>query len=124
MNLVDLHRNLSTVRKMCIKYSFSVKPTPGIYGGYSIQFKWHDRWQFVSDTFMKVMMYHAMHYKAEQMRKILKIDYQIRVIDFENVLVFESERKAKKAMHNLLLWLHRKHGNYLDRLFSRIEIPF
>lgn len=115
MNLVILHRKLSTARELCKKYCFSVEAFPSNQSKqYCIQYMSGHSRAFLDVDFVSFVMRKALHYKTDQQRIVFKEDYQTIYYELSNVIVFNSEVEAKRALNNFMYYIYRRHGSLSD----------
>ncbi|WP_133174925.1 hypothetical protein [Heyndrickxia sporothermodurans] len=116
MNLVEKHRKLSTVKELCDKFAFTVEPFPGKQGSYCIQYMYDKRYDqrraYLDKEFVSYVMRKALQTKTDhQDRLVFKVSYDTIYYDLNQVVVFDSYEKAKKALFNFMYFIHRRHGS-------------
>lgn len=116
MNLVNKYRKISTAKELQNKFSFSVEPFPERNDIYCIKYardRVGDSERFYLDTdFVAHIMRRALQSKVEhQDRLVFKTSYEVVYHGFQKVIVFNSEKKAKIALRNFMLYIQRHHGS-------------
>lgn len=116
MNLVDKHRKLSTAKELQDKFSFSVEPFPLRNGAYCICYAQsrigESEWTYLDTDFVAYIMRKALQNKIDsQDRLVFKTSYEVVHHDFQKVIVFNSQKKAKVALRNFMLYIQRHHGS-------------
>jgi hypothetical protein len=115
MNLVEMHRKLSTVKELCEKFGFTVEPFPVQKGLYCIQYVYDKRYDqrraYLDKDFVSYVMRKALQNKTDhQDRLVFKVSYEVINHDLSKVIVFDSEQKAKRALMNFMHFVQRRHG--------------